>query len=91
MSRLNKHLEKKYIPLLKLLAPDTGFSGNPKLYFQSLMMKKGVATIIGCLPSFGFDRYYNVEDQADVDRLVRACQNGGSMEVKWYYLSKEDI
>ena len=46
--------------------------------------------LIAKMDSFGLDRFFVFQNNNDVNELVRAVQQGGGMNVSWYYVKPED-
>jgi hypothetical protein len=90
MSRLTNAQVGRYKPKMKKAAPQTSSSGNPKPKYSDFL-NRNITCLIGCLDSFGLDRYYDVSSQNDIDQLVGACKTGGAMSVNWFYLTDEDM
>lgn len=91
MYKLSAEQVSKYQTKMKTIAPDTNSGGTPRPDFKKIASKPHIACIIGCLPAWGLNRYFDISSQGHMDELVQACANRGSSCVKWYYLSNEDV
>jgi hypothetical protein len=52
-------------------------------------LEKTNRCFVAKMDSFGLDRYFSFRTNDDVEELVEAVQQGGGMNVAWYYYDKE--
>lgn len=52
-------------------------------------LEKQNRCFVAKMDSFGLDRYFSFRTNDDVEELVEAVQQGGGMNVAWYYYDKE--
>ncbi|MFA6527532.1 MAG: hypothetical protein WCT20_03865 [Candidatus Babeliales bacterium] len=66
----------------------TSSSGDNKPDISELIQKG--RTFIAKMDSFGMDRYFSFETNADIEELVEGVMRGGGMGLNWYYLDTKE-
>ncbi len=81
------HPDKDTIEQLKQFhEPTSSGEYSPKPGPEDIKPHKKVGRcLIAKMDSFGLDRYFSFETSKDVNTLVKAVQDGGGMEVEWFY------